>query len=81
MGKARNLGRTAQDTSSAGTGAFDLPAGTTAERPATASTGMVRYNTTESQYEVYKLHLYYQSLQQQGDYLLLQQNLQRPLSL
>ncbi len=32
---------------------FDLPAGTTAERPGTPATGMMRYNTTESQYEVY----------------------------
>ena len=35
------------------TGYFDLPAGTTAERPGTPTTGMMRYNTTVSQYEVY----------------------------
>jgi hypothetical protein len=35
------------------TGYFDLPAGTTAQRPSSPVAGMVRYNTTESQYEVY----------------------------
>lgn len=32
---------------------FDLPAGTTAQRPASPATGMMRYNTTESEYEAY----------------------------
>lgn len=43
---------TALDASFTGTGAVDLPVGTTAQRP-TASQGMLRYNTTESQFEGY----------------------------
>lgn len=43
---------TALDAAFTGTGAVDLPAGTTAERPA-ASQGMLRYNTTDSQFEGY----------------------------
>ena len=35
------------------TGYFNLPAGTTAQRPASPVVGMIRYNTTESKYEVY----------------------------
>jgi hypothetical protein len=35
------------------TGYFDLPTGTTAERPGSPVTGMVRFNTTESKYEIY----------------------------
>ena len=35
------------------TGSFGVPAGTTAQRPASPTVGMIRYNTTESQYEVY----------------------------
>ena len=41
------------DQANTSTGYFDLPAGTTAERPASPATGMIRYNTTESKYEVY----------------------------
>lgn len=41
------------DTDSTSTGYFDLPSGTTAQRPSTPNTGYVRYNTTESSYEVY----------------------------
>lgn len=37
-----------------GTTALTIPVGTTAQRPGTPTTGMVRYNTTESQYEVYR---------------------------
>lgn len=33
------------------TGYFDLPVGTTAQRPGSANAGMVRYNTTISQFE------------------------------
>ena len=40
------------DTPSQSTGAFHIPVGTTGERP-TGASGMIRYNTTESQYEVY----------------------------
>lgn len=32
---------------------FDIPSGTTAQRPASPATGMIRYNTTNSEYEVY----------------------------
>jgi hypothetical protein len=41
------------DQANTSTGYFDLPAGTTAQRPASPATGMVRYNTTESKYEAY----------------------------
>ncbi len=36
-----------------GTGALTVPVGTTAQRPSSASTGMVRYNTTISSLEMY----------------------------
>ena len=36
-----------------GTGAIDIPAGTTAQRPGTPSPGMIRYNTTTSAFEGY----------------------------
>jgi hypothetical protein len=36
---------------SSGTGYFDLPSGTTAQRPVSPNVGMVRYNTTTSSYE------------------------------
>jgi hypothetical protein len=38
---------------SSGTGYFDLPVGTTAQRPTSPNVGMVRYNTTTSSYEGY----------------------------
>ncbi len=38
---------------SSGTGYFDLPVGTTAQRPLSPNLGMVRYNTTTSSYEGY----------------------------
>jgi len=41
------------DQANSSTGYFDLPSGTTAQRPGTPAVGMMRYNTTESQYEVY----------------------------
>ncbi len=64
MGRARtlaNLGSTGVSVTPAGvsdqanssTGYFDLPVGTTAQRPGSPGTGMIRYNTTESDYEVY----------------------------
>ena len=34
-------------------GALKIPSGTTAARPATSSTGMIRYNTTLNQFEGY----------------------------
>jgi hypothetical protein len=36
-----------------GSGGFDVPVGTTAERPGSPTAGIVRYNTTESTYEGY----------------------------
>lgn len=36
-----------------GTGAFSLPVGTTAQQPASSSAGMIRYNTTNNQFEGY----------------------------
>jgi hypothetical protein len=41
------------DQANTSTGYFDVPAGTTAQRPASPATGMIRYNTTNSEYEVY----------------------------
>lgn len=43
---------TALDASFTGTGAIDVPAGTTAERP-TPSNGMIRYNSDDAQFEGY----------------------------
>jgi hypothetical protein len=36
-----------------GTGYIDIPAGTTAQRPGSPSSGMIRFNTTLGQYEGY----------------------------
>ena len=36
-----------------GTGSIEVPAGTTAERPVSPAQGDLRYNTTESQLEIY----------------------------
>ena len=36
-----------------GTGAIDVAAGTTGQRPGTPSNGMIRYNTTDNQFEGY----------------------------
>jgi hypothetical protein len=41
------------DQANTSTGYFDLPAGTTAQRPGSPATGMIRYNSTNSEYEVY----------------------------
>jgi hypothetical protein len=41
------------DQANTSTGYFDLPSGTTAQRPGTANTGMVRYNSTLSIVETY----------------------------
>lgn len=41
------------DQANSSTGYFDLPAGTTAQRPVSASVGMIRWNTTLAKYEVY----------------------------
>ena len=45
---------TVSDQLNSSTGYFDLPAGTTAQRPASPVNGMVRYNTTTSQLEAYQ---------------------------
>lgn len=41
------------DQANTSTGYFDLPAGTTAQRPASPATGMIRYNTTTGNPEWY----------------------------
>lgn len=41
------------DQNNTSTGAFDLPAGTTAQRPASPTSGYVRYNTTLEQLEMF----------------------------
>jgi len=53
MSKARNMARMGQDTSAGYTGAFDMPAGTTAERPASAGLGWTRLNTETGSVEIY----------------------------
>ena len=53
-GDGSNLtGVSPYDQSTSSTGYFALPAGTTAQRPGSPTEGMIRYNTTESEYEVY----------------------------
>ena len=44
----------AGDVLLSGTGVLDLPVGTTAERPGSPTSGMIRYNTTLSTFEGYK---------------------------
>jgi hypothetical protein len=41
------------DQDNTSTGYFDLPSGTTAQRPVSPATGMIRYNTSLSVYEAY----------------------------
>ena len=41
------------DQSFNSTGSITLPVGTTAQRPGSPTTGMIRYNTDQSEYEVY----------------------------
>jgi hypothetical protein len=41
------------DQNNTSTGYFDLPTGTTAQRPASPVAGMIRFNTTKDKYEVY----------------------------
>jgi hypothetical protein len=41
------------DQTNTSTGYFDVPAGTTAQRPGTPATGMIRYNTTLGNLEQY----------------------------
>lgn len=42
-----------QDVSLSSTGGFKVPSGTTAQRPASPVNGMLRYNTTIPQLEIY----------------------------
>jgi hypothetical protein len=42
------------DQNNTSTGYLDLPSGTTAQRPGSPVAGMVRYNTTNNEYEVYQ---------------------------
>jgi mucin-19 len=51
--QAASAGNASYDTATTSTGYFDLPSGTTAQRPGSPATGMIRYNTTNSEYEVY----------------------------
>lgn len=44
---------TSQNVSLNGKGAFQVPQGTTAQRPASPVNGMLRYNTTIPQLEIY----------------------------
>ena len=46
-------GGSAYDAPTTSTGYFALPSGTTAQRPGSPTVGMIRYNTTESEYESY----------------------------
>ena len=41
------------DTTNTSTGAFDLPAGTTGQRPGSPTSGNLRFNTTTQSTEVY----------------------------
>ena len=41
------------DITMSGTGALKIPVGTTAQRPTTGANGMLRYNTSNSEFEVY----------------------------
>ena len=43
-----------QDITMSGSGSLTIPKGTTSQRNSSPTTGMIRYNTTESEYEVYK---------------------------
>jgi hypothetical protein len=41
------------DAQTSSTGYFDVPSGTTAQRPGSPANGMIRFNTTKGAYEVY----------------------------
>ncbi len=53
VSQAGSGGNASYDTLTAATGYFDLPSGTTAQRPVSPAAGMIRYNTSNSEYEVY----------------------------
>jgi hypothetical protein len=50
---AASSGNASYDTATTSTGYFAISAGTTAQRPGTPTNGMLRYNTTNGEYEVY----------------------------
>lgn len=52
MSRAKNLAKLMGGTS-AGTGGMSMPSGTTAERPASPVTGVLRYNSTIGNFETY----------------------------
>ncbi|NBR25941.1 MAG: hypothetical protein EBU08_19595 [Micrococcales bacterium] len=52
MSRAKNLANLIGGAS-AGTGGLALPSGTTAERPSSPVTGLLRFNTTLGNYETY----------------------------
>ena len=54
MTQARNVADFANNVTAGGTGAITLPVGTTAQRPASPSAGMARYNTSSNKLEVYQ---------------------------
>lgn len=53
-GKFLKADGTWAEAAGGGTGAFLLPSGTTAQRPATPTNGMIRYNTTVGIFEAYE---------------------------
>jgi hypothetical protein len=53
VSQAGSGGNASYDTLTAATGFFDLPSGTTAQRPVSPAVGMMRYNTTTGYFEVY----------------------------
>ena len=48
---------TVSDTVNTSTGSFQIPQGTTAQRPASPANGMIRINTTTNQFELYSSNL------------------------
>ena len=53
MTRAAILATLANNASNTASSAYVFPSGTTAERPATPSLGMTRYNTTTNSFEYY----------------------------
>ena len=53
MTRAAILATLANNASTTTSGAYVFPSGTTAQRPATPSLGMTRYNTTTNSFEYY----------------------------
>ena len=51
--KATATATTVSDTANSSTGYFQIPQGTTAQRPGSPTNGMMRINTTDSTFEIY----------------------------